>query len=295
MVAAIDVTVLLLGETGTGKHRMARAIHRDSPRHQGPFIPVDCGSLTEDRADELLFGRVEDTLTGNTPSRRGYITAADGGTLFLDEVGELPLTLQAKLLRFIESGEFRPVGQTRIDRVDVRVVAATNRDLALQVKKGQFRPDLYYRLHVVPLDLPPLRARTEDLEPLLTRLTAELAGRHGLAAPRYTPAALDLLRRHCWPGNIRELRNFAERMLALLPGTVITPENLPVEIRQPHGRRGTPTSHFDLPPTGIRLEDLEVDLIRQALARTSGNRSRAARLLGLTRDTLLYRIKKYAL
>jgi len=296
VVAATDVNVLLLGETGTGKQRMALAIHLGSPRREGPFIPVDCVSLPEDGAEVLLFGRSDGAFTRARQMPEGYVLAADGGTLFLDEVAELPLPLQAKLLRFIDSGEYLPAGQSRIERVDVRIIAATNRDLAREVEKGRFRADLYYRLRVVPLELPPLRARAGDLELLLDRLTAELAERHGLTGPRYTREALRLLRAHRWPGNVRELRNFAERMLVLLPGSTITPGNLPAEMRQPETSQDAATTGlFNLPPAGVRLEDLEVDLIRQALARTSGNRSRAARLLGLTRDTLLYRIKKYAL
>ncbi len=187
------------------------------------------------------------------------------------------------------------MGQTRAHRVDVRIVAATNRDLMEQVKAGGFRADLYYRLHVVPLELPPLRERGTDLDLLLQQITRELAQRHGLEAPRYNIAALRILRSHPWPGNVRELRNFAERMLVLLKGRTITPENLPREIRYGDLSDGGDPRDFELPVGGLRLDDLESDMIRQALVRTSGNRSRAARLLGLTRDTLLYRIKKYAI
>jgi DNA-binding NtrC family response regulator len=199
------------------------------------------------------------------------------------------------LLRFVESGECLPVGQTRARQVDVRIIAATNRDLMEQVKAGNFRADLYYRLHVVPLELPPLRERGADMELLLQEITAELAGRHGLAAPRYEKSALRVLRGHPWPGNVRELRNFAERMLVLLPGCTIAPENLPREIRFGERPQGSEERDFQLPEAGLRLDDLEADMIHQALRRTGGNRTRAARLLGLTRDTLLYRIKKYAI
>ena len=295
VVAATDVNVLLLGETGTGKRRMARAMHLGSPRAEGPFITVDCASLPESGAENLLFGRGKGNITAARQEQQGSVAAAEGGTLFLNEVAELPLPLQGKLLRFIETGEYVPVGQARIEGVDVRILAATTKDLARQVESGKFRADLYYRLNVVPLELPPLRDRPDDLALLLERLTARLAERHGLAAPRYSREALRLLQRHPWAGNVRELRNFAERMLMLLSGTTITPDNLPRELRQQQGPASTPGVGFNLPETGIRLADLEVDMIRQALARTSGNRSRAARLLGLTRDTLLYRIKKYAL
>jgi DNA-binding NtrC family response regulator len=295
VVAATDVNVLLLGETGTGKQRMARAIHLGSPRAEGPFITVNCSALPESGAEALLFGRTRGSSTAADQEHQGSVAAADGGTLFLDEVAELPFPLQGKLLRFIETGEYLPVGQARLERVDVRILAATKKDLGRQVESGQFRADLYYRLNVVPLELPPLRNRPDDVALLLEQLSAELAQHHGLAAPCYSREALRLLRHQPWPGNVRELRNFAERMLVLLPGTSITPDNLPREMRQPQGAAAATGSGFNLPEDGIRLEDLEVDMIRQALAVTRGNRSRAARLLGLTRDTLLYRIKKYAL
>jgi DNA-binding NtrC family response regulator len=294
VVSATDVNLLLLGETGTGKERMAQAIHRESTRREAAFVVVNCASLPEPLAESLLFGHRKGAFTGATDDHQGYIAAADGGTLFLDEVGDLPLAVQAKLLRFVESRECLPVGQTHAQQVDVRIVAATNRDLMEQVKAGSFRADLYYRLHVVPLELPPLRERGADLDLLLLQITRELAQRHGLEAPRYNMAALRILRSHPWPGNVRELRNFAERMLVLLKGRTITPENLPREIRC--GELSDASANdFELPAGGLRLDDLESDMIRQALVRTSGNRSRAARLLGLTRDTLLYRIKKYAI
>ncbi len=295
VVSATDVNLLLLGETGTGKERMAQAIHRESARSEAAFIVVNCASLPESLAESLLFGHRKGAFTGATDDHQGYIAAADGGTLFLDEVGELPPPVQAKLLRFVESRECLPVGQTLAHRVDVRIVAATNRDLMEQVKVGSFRADLYYRLHVVPLELPPLRERGADLDLLLLQITRELAQRHGLEAPRYSSAALRILRSHPWPGNVRELRNFAERMLVLLKGRTITSENLPREIRCGELSGAGDRTDFELPAGGIRLDDLESDMIRQALVRTGGNRSRAARLLGLTRDTLLYRIKKYAI
>ncbi len=294
IVAATDVSVLLLGETGTGKERMAEAIHRESRRRDQRFIAVNCAALPEALAESLLFGHRKGAFTSATQDNEGYLLAAHGGTLFLDEVGELPLELQAKLLRFFESGEILPVGATRTQQVDVRIVAATNRDLADQVDQGQFRADLYYRLHVVPLELPALRERGQDLQLLLQHFTRELAKRHRLAAPQYHKETLKQLQRYNWPGNIRELRNFAERMLVLFSGRPVMPENLPREIRA----RPDATTHsrqLTLPEGGINLQGLEVDFIQQALQRAQGNRSQAARLLGLSRDTLLYRIKKYAL
>ncbi len=293
VIAATDVTTLILGESGTGKERLATALHQASRRAAAPLVTVNCAALPEALAEAELFGARKGAFTGAQHDREGRIGAADGGTLFLDEIGELPLAIQAKLLRFLESGECQPLGDHRPRRVDVRVIAATHRDLAADAAAGRFRADLYYRLNVVPLTLPPLRERREDIALLARRLSEELATRHGLSAPRFSRAALKRLEQHPWPGNVRELRNLCERLVILLGGRTIEPENLPLEIAAPEaatGQRG-----FALPEEGIRLEELEAEMIRQALARTDGNRSRAARLLGLSRDTLLYRLKKYAL
>jgi len=295
VVAVTDVTVLLLGESGTGKERMAKAIHGESPRAARPFVAVNCAALPESLAESLLFGHRKGAFTGASRDHRGYVVAADHGTLFLDEVGELPLAVQAKLLRCLESGECLAVGDTAPRHVDVRIVAATNRCLFDQVGKGNFRADLYYRLNVVPLEIPPLRDRGTDLELLLARFTSELAEAHGLEPPSYARDALRALSRYRWPGNVRELRNFAERMLILLSGRVVDVGNLPIEIRMGELSPACPDESWRLPADGLRLDELEVDLIRQALDRTGGNRTRAARLLGLTRDTLLYRLKKYAI
>ena len=216
--------------------------------------------------------------------------------LFLDEVGELTLPIQAKLLRFLESGECQAVGENTHYHCDVRLVAATNRNLLSMVHSGEFREDLFYRLNVVPLEIPALRERVEDIKILLRYFTRHFSTSHGLAAPRYSKMAIKELFRYPWPGNVRELRNFSERMLILFSGRQVELENLPKEIRNPLPRvSASQKDGFILPDNGIQLEDLEVDIIRQALEKARGNRSRAARLLGLTRDTLLYRIKKYAI
>lgn len=293
IAAKTDVTLLLLGESGTGKELLAKAIHQESPRRRQPFIAINCAALPESLAESELFGHRKGAFTGASGHQPGRIKAAAGGTLFLDEVGELPLTVQAKLLRFLESGECHALGDSRPVKVDTRLVAATNRDLHQEVKAGRFRKDLFYRLHIVPLQLPALRQRHGDIEHLIPSLTAQLARQHGLAAPRYSIAAMEQLQRYDWPGNIRELRNFCERMLILLSGQTIKPENLPREITAGHeaGTRGG----FFLPEGGVVLEDLEADLIHQALNQTHGNQSKAARLLGLTRSALLYRMKKHAI
>lgn len=293
LVAAADVPVLIEGESGTGKELLARSLHRQSRRAGDDFISVNCAALPEALAESLLYGHRKGAFTGAVSSHQGYVAAAHGGTLFLDEVGELPPAVQAKLLRFLESGECQPVGATRPVPVDVRVIAATKRDLAAEVNAGRFREDLFYRLKVVPLALPPLRERRDDAALLIERLTAALSLQHGLEAPRFTAAAHARLEVYDWPGNVRELRNFCERMLVLFSGRSVDVGNLPAEMRQ--SATTASSGYFRLPAEGIRLDELEVQMICQALDQTRGNRSRAARLLGLTRDTLLYRIKKHAI
>ncbi|MEJ2061571.1 MAG: sigma-54 dependent transcriptional regulator [Gammaproteobacteria bacterium] len=293
IVAATDVTTLILGESGTGKELLARGIHAESPRANGPFVSLNCASLPEGLAESLLFGHCKGAFSGADGEHAGHIRSAAGGTLFLDEVGELPLAIQAKLLRFLESGECQPVGSNRAEEVNVRIIAATNRDLHAEMQAGRFREDLYYRLHVVPLEIPPLRQRGSDVLLLLDRLTADLAAHHGLEAPQYSKTARAALAQYDWPGNVRELRNLCERMLVLFGGKRVEPDNLPHELRIHHRKAGA--AGFVLPAGGISLAELEIDMIRQALTQSRGNRSRAARLLGLSRDTLLYRMKKYAI
>ena len=294
IAARTDVTLLLLGESGTGKELLARAIHEESPRKQQPFIAINCAALPETLAESELFGHRKGAFTGASENALGRIKAADGGTLFLDEIGELPLTVQAKLLRFLESGECHSVGDSQPVKVNTRIVAATNRDLLTEVRAGQFRKDLFYRLNIVPLQLPALCERHGDIEKLVTSLTAQLALQHGLDAPRYSVAAMEQLQRYDWPGNVRELRNFCERMLILLSGQTIKPENLPREM-QAQDKAVTGRSGFFLPEGGVILEELEADLIHQALDKSRGNQSKAARLLGLTRSALLYRMKKHTI
>ena len=292
VVAATDVTCLILGESGTGKELLARALHAASPRAKRPFVTVNCAAIPEGLMESELFGYRKGAFTGAVADHPGRLIQASRGTLFLDEVGELPLSLQAKLLRFLESGECQAIGDLHSRALDVRVCAATHRDLHAEVQRGRFREDLFYRLYVVPLELPPLRARTGDVALLLRALTATLARRHALPPPHYSGEAIACLEGYAWPGNVRELRNLCERMVVLFPGKRIGPQDLPRDVLAP---RKAATAQFTLPEHGIRLGDLEANMIRQALARSLGNRSKAARLLGISRDTLLYRMQKHAI
>jgi DNA-binding NtrC family response regulator len=293
IVAATDVTVLIKGETGTGKEVIATAIQKSSPRAQKAFIKLNCAALPESLIESELFGHKKGSFTGATANKQGLFQAAHGGTLFLDEINSLPVTIQAKLLRFLESGECLAVGETKPQKVDVRVIAATNSDLSRQIAAGEFRQDLYFRLNVVPLELPPLAQRTEDIEPLIKHFLKCLADTHSITPPQFSKQSLKVLKNYQWPGNIRELRNLCERLCILLAGKTIEPENLPFEIT---ARSSAPKGQdFRLPEIGLQLDSLEADLIHQALHRTQGNRSQSARLLGISRDTLLYRMQKHGL
>lgn len=298
MVAAIDVTVLLTGETGTGKELLADAMHRASRRAGKPFLAVNCAALPEHLIESELFGCRRGAFTGAVADQPGKIVAAEGGTLLLDEIGEMPLAAQAKLLRFLESGEVHPVGQAFPRQVQVRIIAATNRDLLREVERGRFREDLFYRLNVVPIELPPLRERRGDVPVLLDHFLGHFGRLHGLPQPSFTRDAMVRLKAYRWPGNIRELRNLCERMVILFAGRVVDADVLPREIvgdTQDRGGLPAVAGVLALPDGGVVLDDLERSLIGQALVRSGGNRSKAARLLGLSRDTLLYRIKKHEL
>jgi DNA-binding NtrC family response regulator len=292
VVAATDVNTLIHGESGTGKELLARFVHDNSPREARSFISVNCAALPEALAESLLFGHKKGAFTGATDDHEGYIRAAAGGTLFLDEIAELSAAVQAKLLRFLESGEVLPVGVSVPQQVDVRVIAATHQDLQQKAAAGDFREDLFYRLNVVPLWMPSLRERQSDIPLLLKTFLGDFSSRHGLESPRFSRASLSLLKQYHWPGNVRELRNLCERLTVLLPGREIAPQNLPREFQ---GKNGSPQDLIELPAQGLVLSEVEKSLIQQALERTHGNRSRAARLLGISRDTLLYRLKKFAL
>jgi DNA-binding NtrC family response regulator len=294
IVASTDVTVLIKGQTGTGKEILATAIQKSGFRADKPFITLNCAALPEGIVESELFGHKKGSFTGATANKQGLFQAADGGTLFLDEINSLPLSIQAKLLRFLESGECLAVGDTKPYHVNVRIIAATNTDLAEQIAKGEFRQDLFFRLSVVPLELPALQDRKEDIEALIRHFLVHFAKEHNVKAPAFSRHALKVLRMYPWPGNIRELRNLCERLSILLAGRLIEPENLPFEFSA-CAKHNNERSNFTLPTLGLQLDALEADLIHQALTRTNGNRSKSARLLGISRDTLLYRIQKYGL
>ena len=292
LVANTDVTVLLKGETGTGKEILATAIQKQSRRAGKAFITLNCAALPESLIESELFGHRKGAFTGAISNTQGLLQAADGGTLFLDEINSLPIAIQAKLLRFLESGECLAVGDIAPYKVDVRVIAATNTDINQQIDAGEFRRDLYYRLNVVPLELPPLAQRTEDIEHLIKHFFALFADAYSVVTPKFSKPALKMLKNYTWPGNIRELRNLCERLSILLAGRTIEPENLPIEFIRKSYSTDSKTD-FTLPETGLQLDELEADLIHQALNRTQGNRSKSARLLGLSRDTLIYRMQKH--
>jgi len=286
-------TVLITGESGTGKELVANAIHRSSRRAHGPMVVVNCGAIPEALLESELFGHAKGAFTGAHVAKQGRIAMAQGGTLFLDEVGELPLSLQVKLLRLLQQHEYSPVGDTRTFRADVRIVAATNVDLEQAVAQGLFRKDLYYRLNVIHLRVPALRDRPEDVPALVEHFLTTSVSRTGRPGMRISPRAVQMLQAWSWPGNVRELENAIERATILAPGDTIDVEDLPANIR------GVSTVRTDaalLPDGGVDLrravESYENDLIRQALERTAWNKNRAARLLGLNRTTLVEMLKR---
>ncbi len=294
IAAATDVHVLIEGETGTGKELLAQEIQSSSARADEAFVVVNCAALPVELVESLLFGHERGAFTGAHDRKQGYVQKADKGTLFLDEIGELPLSIQAKLLRFIEHGESQRLGSSEIEFVDVRIIAATNRNLMQMVDSGSFRQDLFYRLNIVPLQLPPLRDRMRDITELVDHFMQQAAARNQSELAKLTRAAVEILKQHSWPGNIRELRNVCEHVSAVLPGQNINPEHLPLLA---HARHTQPQSatRFELPQQGVNMESLEIDLIQQALDYAKGNKSKAARLLGLTRDAFMYRLKKHKL
>ncbi|HLF56924.1 MAG TPA: sigma-54 dependent transcriptional regulator, partial [Thermoanaerobaculia bacterium] len=293
-LAATNATILLSGESGTGKELAARALHQLSARRERPFVAVNCAAIPEGLVESEFFGAERGAYTGADRARAGRFEAADGGTLFLDEIGELPLALQPKLLRALQDGRVQRIGGAREMTVDVRVVAATNRELAAEVAAGRFRQDLYYRLNVVPLALPPLRERREDLPLLLDHFAARAARRHALVAPKFPPAVMRRLIEYSWPGNVRELANVVERLILLAEGGSVSESDLPPELTGAALDRA-PDGAFRLPAAGIAWDEHEKSLLHQALALAHGNRARAARLLDLPYKAFLYRLEKHGL
>jgi two-component system response regulator AtoC len=282
-------TVLLTGETGTGKDLAAKAVHFNSDRASRSFVNITCSALPEQLLESELFGHERGAFTDARQQKRGLFETADGGTIFLDEIGEMTPTLQAKLLRFLEEKAFKRVGGLADVRVDVRVVAATNRDLEEEVKSGKFREDLFYRLQVMPILLPPLRARRGDI-PLLANHYIDRFNREFRKRVRgLSTAATTLLEQYQWPGNVRELRNAIERAMLLIDHDTLGPGDFTTLTRS------VEPTQFRLPPEGVNLEDVERQLLTQALERAAGSQSRAAQLLGINRDQVRYRIEKFGL
>ena len=286
-IAAVDATVLIDGESGVGKERIARLIHDASPRAAAPFVAINCGALPEGLVESELFGHARGAYTGAVHDRPGIFEAAEGGTLLLDEVGDVPLSMQVKLLRVLQEREVRRVGENRARRINVRLIAATNRDLALDVAGHRFRLDLLYRLKVIELHIPPLRERPDDL-----RALAEILLRRAASQPMprplvgYTIGCMDRMLRYTWPGNVRELENVVERACALADGPLVDLDDLPVEIQQVHSLA------LEAPPVR-RLGDVEREYILAAVERNLGNKARTAQQLGIGVATLFRKLRRY--
>jgi two-component system, NtrC family, response regulator AtoC len=295
-IAEFKTTVLVGGESGTGKELVARAIHRCSPRREGPFIAVNCGAIPAPLLESELFGHRKGAFTDASRDRRGLFEEASGGTLFLDEIGELPLELQVKLLRVLQEEEVRPLGDTQDIEVDVRVVAATARDLAAEVQRGAFREDLYYRLNVFFLQLPALRERRDDIPLLVGHFMQRMNARLGLSISGVASEAMRVLLEYEWPGNVRELENTIERAMVLCESPQIDLASLPERLVN---RRRTPVPLLPSGESDLSIKRAsrraEEDLIRRALAKTGGNRTRAAELLEISHRALLYKIKEYGI
>ncbi len=294
VAASEGTTVLLRGESGTGKEVVAQAIHAQSARSESPFLEINCTALPETLLESELFGHEKGAFTDARERKQGLMELADRGTVLLDEIGDLPGGAQAKLLRFLETRTFKRVGGVRDISVDVRIIASTNRDLEAGLGDGSFRRDLFYRLNVFPILIPPLRERPEDVEPLAKHFLDQLTTAMRRAGRVLSKDAIRMLERYAWPGNVREVRNVIERAVILEESVEILPEHLPDELRL--GMRAADlVPGYRLPAGGVNLEQLEKDLLTQALEQARGNKTRAAELLGLSRDTLRYRLEKYSL
>jgi two-component system, NtrC family, response regulator AtoC len=291
-IADTNATVLIQGESGTGKELVARALHYSSNRKINPFIQVNCAALPESLLESELFGHEKGAFTGAIAQRQGRFELANGGTIFLDEIGEISPQVQVKLLRVIQERSFERIGGQQTINIDVRVVAATNKDLAVEMREGRFREDLFYRLNVIPLHMPSLRERKEDIPLLIEHFLKKYDPKGRISSVH--PAALKLLVDYYWPGNVRELENTMERLAIVTPGATIEESDIPAEFRHSRVLPG-PEVRFMMPESGLDLEQVEKAFITQALELAQGNKSKAAKLLGLTRHTLLYRIEKHNL
>ena len=286
-VAPTNASILILGESGTGKELIARRIHARSERAAANFVAINCGAITESLLESELFGHEKGSFTGAVVAKKGLVEAADGGTLFLDEIGEMPLSLQSKLLRFLQEGDFYRVGGKESIHVNVRILSATNRDLENEVRTGKFREDLFYRLNTISIKSPALRERKEDLGSLMEHFSAGILS-------MLTPEASDCLLRYSWPGNIRELQNTVERMRVLSGGNMITPQELPPSIRNPMAHKKELKMN-EVPPVEMSLEDLERLHILRCLEHFDGNKTRAAQSLGITIKTLYNKLHRYGI
>lgn len=285
-----DSNVLIEGESGTGKELVAKSIHNNSHRQANPFIAVNCGAIPENLLESELFGHVKGSFTGAVATKKGLFEDADGGIIFLDEIGDIPMSLQSKLLRVLQEREFRSVGSNKSVLINVRVIAATHRDLDAMVKAGTFRQDLYYRLKVISIKLPALRERMEDLSELVGHFLGKYSDRNNKQVSHISPEAMDILQRYPWPGNIRELEHVIERAVAMTRTTIIYPEDFPVELLH------TPPAMADERPAGQKtLDDVEKEHILQVLKEVHFNKSKASEILGIDRATLYRKAKRYGI
>ena len=289
--ALSDSTILIHAETGTGKELLARAIHLNSRRRERPFITINCGAIPRELLESELFGHVKGSFTGAVAHKMGKVEMAAGGTLFLDEIGEMPGELQVKVLRLLQEGELEKVGATSPVKVDVRFVAATHRNLGAMIEDGAFREDLFYRLNVIPLEIPPLRDRLDDVPELVEHFFLRVKEKQGRPDLSLSPALLPYFQNYRWPGNVRELENVVERIVVLARGDEITVDDLPDFLRRE--RPAVDTLQLELPASGVSLEGIERELLVKALERFDGNQTHAARYLDISRKALIYRMEKY--
>ncbi len=291
--AQSDATVLIRGETGTGKELLAKAIHFNSSRRDRPFIVINCGAIPKELLESELFGHTKGSFTGALANKKGKIEMADQGSLFLDEIGEMPLDLQVKMLRLIQEREIERIGAPNATKVNVRIIAATHRNLEAMVEDGTFREDLYYRLAVIPLILPPLRERPDDIAELVAIFFKKFKERQNRLDLKVPPSLLPYFSIHRWPGNVRELENVVERLVVLTPGSEVSVEDLPDFLRRE--RPPLEAIHLELPPEGISLEAVERELVVRALQKCNWNQTKAAAYLDISRKVLIYRMEKFAL